>query len=337
MIILPQTIKTKWNSKHVKYYKSKGYNYTGIGTELEVNVLDLPLNSQIKVNVICDYCNKELIIQYFRANENMKISCNHCRPKRTKELYGWSSTWELEQSKKSIKRTNIEKYGFEHNSYNPEIIEKRKQTTLKHYGVTCCFKSEVIKQKIKNNNLRKYGVEHTSTLTSTKNKLKQTNIERYGVDSVFKIPEIIKKANINRLKTLYKNGTGVCSKQQKHICDLIKGELCYPVSRCQLDIAFPLEMIYIEYDGGGHNLNVKMGQITQEKFDIQTIKRYKYLKSLNWKLIRIVSMKDKMLSDEQFIELINNAKQYLLNSNHTWIEINIDNMKIINVIEIKNI
>jgi len=335
MIILPQIIETKWNSKYVKYYKSKGYVYTGIGTDLEVNVLDLPLASTIAVKAFCDYCDEELVVGYFRANVNMKVSCNHCKSKRTKEVYGWSSTWELEKTKESIKRTNVKRYGVEHNSYNPGTIEKRKQTLLKNYGVTSPLKSQIIKDKIKLNNMKKYGVEHTSTLLSTKNKLKQTNVERYGVDSIFKIPEIMKKANINRLKSLYKNGTGICSKQQKYIHDLVKGELCYPVSQCQLDIAFPDEMIYIEYDGGGHNLNVKMGQITQDKFNMHEIRRQKYLQSLSWKLIRIVSLKDKLLSDEQFTKLINNAKQYLLNSSHTWVEINIDEMKVINAIEAK--
>lgn len=87
MLVLPQTIKTKWNSKHKAYYESKGYVYTKIRDEFEVNVLDLPLISQIKVSAVCDYCGNLLHIGYGRANPGKKISCKHCRPKRMKEEF----------------------------------------------------------------------------------------------------------------------------------------------------------------------------------------------------------------------------------------------------------
>lgn len=332
MIILPQTIKTKWNSKNKKYYESKGYCYSGMNTELEIDVLCLSLSSTISVKAICDYCNKELIVPYFRANIGMKVSCNHCKSKRTKEILGWSSTWELPQSKESIKITNLERYGVEHNSYNKETIEKRKQTNLKKGGFLNGW-TDYTKEKIKSNNLIKYGVEHYSTTEQFKNKVKNTCIKKYGYDNVRKVPQIKNKISIKRINTMYKNGTAPASKQQIYICNLLAGKLNYPIDKCSLDIAFPKEMIYIEYDGGGHNLNVKMGQITKEQFNMQQIKREKYLKSLGWKLIRIISKNDKLLSDEQFFSIISNSKQYLLNSNHTWVEVNIDNMTVINILE----
>jgi hypothetical protein len=149
MIILPQTIKTKWNSKHIKYYKSKGYEYTKIGDEFEVNVIDLPSTSQIKVQAKCDYCEKELTVEFFRANPDMKVSCIKCRSKRTQEEYGYSSTWQLPQTKESIKKTFLEKYGVDHNFKSPEVYEKRKQTFLKKYGVEYITQSKEIQEKIK--------------------------------------------------------------------------------------------------------------------------------------------------------------------------------------------
>jgi very-short-patch-repair endonuclease len=273
MITLPQKIKTKWNSKHKKYYESKNYVYTKMNDEFEVDVLDLPLSSQLMVNAKCDYCNKELEVAYFRANVNMKVSCKHCRPKRTKELYGYSSNWELKKTKESIKKTFIGKYGVDHNFKVKEVQEKRKQTFLK----------------------------------------------KYGVDNPYKNKDIINVNSAKRLQTLYKNGNTPCSNQQKHIFNLVGGKLNYPVSRCMLDIAFPEEMIYIEYDGGGHNLSVKKGSITQQEFDVKQIRRQRYLKSLGWKLIRIICNSDKLPEDNV---IVNDINKCILELEHkSWIEI----------------
>lgn len=326
MLILPQTIKTKWNSKHKSYYESKGYIYTKMSDEFEVDVLHLPISSQIKVRVTCDYCGKEFKVQYFRIQE--KISCCHCRPKKTQELYGYSSTWQLENTKQTIKQSFLDKYGVDNNFKSPEVQEKRKQTFIKKYGVDHPLKSEIVKNKCKKTNLQRYGVEYGLANEDIKNKKKQTFINKYGVDNPFKNKEIMKKANINRLKSLYKNGNGICSKQQKHLYDLLGGELNYPIDNYLLDIVFLNEMIYIEYNGGGHNIPVKLGQISEKQFEHKEIVRYNYLKNKNWKLIRIVCSNDKLLEDNLIINLINECKDYLLNSNHSWIELNIDEMKI---------
>lgn len=58
------------------------------------------------------------------------------------------------------------------------------------------------------------------------------------------------------------------------------------------------------------------------------MKRYSYLKQFNWKMIRIVCKCDKLYEYNKIIELIKECKDYLLNSNHSWIEINIDENKI---------
>jgi very-short-patch-repair endonuclease len=125
------------------------------------------------------------------------------------------------------------------------------------------------------------------------------------------------------LKSMYQNGTGVSSQQQRHICELLNGKLNYPVDRCQLDIAYPDTMIYIEYNGGGH-----YAWDTIENKEKDDMKRYSYLKQFSWKMIRIVCKCDKLYDDNEMINLVNECKDYLLNSKHSWIEINIDENKI---------
>lgn len=123
---------------------------------------------------------------------------------------------------------------------------------------------------------------------------------------------------------MYAKDTGTKSKQQKFISNLVNGKLNYPVSRCQLDIAFPDKMIYIEYDGSGHDLSVKFGDISRDDFYNKEIKRKRYLQNLGWKIIRIISKEDLLPNDEKIIELIQFCEKYL-NNNHSWVEIDIDN------------
>jgi len=65
---------------------------------------------------------------------------------------------------------------------------------------------------------------------------------------------------------LYKNKTGVSSYPQRYICNLLNGELNYPIGNLSLDIALLDNKIYIEYDGSGHDLRVVRGQLTEKEF-----------------------------------------------------------------------
>lgn len=249
-----------------------------------IDILDLPQNSNKLVKCICDYCGIYINKPFNKIDINNKIKI--C----CKNCKG-----------KKSKETCMEKYGVISKSQLPETINKMKQTNIKKYGHNCSLHNEIIKQKVI-----------------------ATNIEKYGVDYVVKNKDIRNKMSVTWANTINMNNNGPSSKQQRYICNLTNGELNYPVNRCLLDIAFPDEMIYIEYDGGGHNLSVKFGQITQDQFDKKEIKRKKYLENQGWKLIRIVSNCDLLPGDLQFMELINECKYYLLNNKNSWIKLDID-------------
>lgn len=129
-------------------------------------------------------------------------------------------------------------------------------------------------------------------------------------------------------KTMYKNGTQQCSTQQKYLYNLLGGELNYPVKNLSLDIAYLNEMIDIEFDGSGHDLSVKLGDISEKDFLKKEKNRRYALYRTGWKEIRIISKLDKLPSDEKIINMINLSKEYFL-TKHSWIKFDIDNNKII--------
>lgn len=248
--------------------------------------------------------------------------------------YGVLYPSQSKEIKQKIINTNLSRYGVKNPSMSQIIRQKAKDTCLKKYGVDNYMDTQECKDKLAKTNLEKYGCINPFQNEEVKERQKQTCIERYGCENVFQnedIKEKIKKTMLNKygveylmqdenyknmvirkgLKTKYKHGTVTCSKQQEYIWKLIGGKLNYPIDKLSLDIAFPEEMIYIEYNGSGHDIDVKYGRLTERQFKYQEIKRYKFLKALGWKQIQIDSSKDYLLNNELFIKEINKAKEYL--------------------------
>jgi len=159
-----------------------------------------------------------------------------------------------------------------------------------------------------------------------KERTEATFLDRYGFKYALSSPEIRGKIR----QTLYKNGSAPCSIQQKYIHNLIGGKLNYPVKTSSLDIAFLEEMIYLEYDGGGHKNSIIYGTVTEKEFIKRERNRTYGLLRSGWKEIRIISEKDDLIpSDTKLLEILSYARTYL-NQNHHYIKFNIDNSKIIN-------
>jgi hypothetical protein len=139
------------------------------------------------------------------------------------------------------------------------------------------------------------------------------------------------KCRVSRiLKTKYKFGKHPCSRQQKHIHNIVGGVLNYPVGNSVLDIAFPENKIYIEFDGSGHDLAVKIGQISKEEFDEKEKRRRYSLYRRGWKEIRIISKRDRVPAPEKIKSIIDYACGIL--ENNSWIVFDIDN----NLVKYKN-
>ena len=124
-------------------------------------------------------------------------------------------------------------------------------------------------------------------------------------------------------KTLSAAGKVKSSTQQRLICSLVDGQLNFPWNASWLDVAFPNERIYIEYDGSGHDLLVKKKSCTAEAFaEGQKRRTYALLKD-GWKEIRIVSKRDKLPNNDGIINMIEIAKM-ILDDGHSYVKFDID-------------
>ncbi len=227
------------------------------------------------------------------------------------ERYGTIYPMQNEEVKQRQINVFLEKYGVTSYNKTEEGKEKYKQTCLEKYGVENSFQNEDFQKKQVNTCLERYGVENVFQLEEVKNKSKQTMLNKYGVENALQNDEIKQRAIKNRVITLYENNSVPTSKQQEYLHNLLGGILNYPEDCFNLDIAFPNEKIYIEYDGGGHDLAVKIGRITEKQLKREDMKRYFILKKLGWKQICIKSPNDYLPIDEIIKKEIAEAKLWL--------------------------
>lgn len=285
-MIITKEVKIICRKANKKYYEGREDEYIA-GIDIFIALDNLSHNSSIRIETYCDYCLENGINTI--CNKSYKEYLNQ----RKDVAKDCCSTC---QSKK-IKDVSMKKYGVENPSQTPEAI-----------------------QKIENVFLQKYGVKNIMFLPETFDKILATTEERYGY-------KYILGTNYGRerfSKTMYSNSTSPCSSQQKHIWNILGGELNYPISGRNVDIAFLDEKIYLECDFSGHWMNIHRNKISETKFYANQISRTKQLLDCGWKEFRIISRNDNIPTTEVLFWIKNHAFDYLKSGRH-FINYDLDN------------
>lgn len=206
-------------------------------------------------------------------------------------------------------------------------IEYRKYLLQNKNGIAC---SDCRYKKIEITNLERYGNKCSLRNEQILNKSKETNLKKLGVEYPFQSKYILDKIIDIQIKNNGKIGRAVnTSSQQIYLNNLYGGELNYFIKPYCIDIYFKNENIICEYDGGGHNMLVKYGKLTENEFKIKEDGRSDFLQKMGYKEFHIISTTDKLPKDEDLINIKKNAFYYLLNQNGKYYSYNIDTKKII--------
>jgi hypothetical protein len=274
-------------NRRIPYYRDKGYEIPMmIGKKgkpvidysktILVYINDMPQYSESKVLITCDY-NEEGCRGTYEKNSGDYIK-NNINSVVHKDC--------CSNRKCQVKKTaecNLINYGFEYHVNQEDFMKNTQKTNVERYGSPYVMGTDYFKQK---------------TLEVLNNK--------YGVDNISQLEEV----KIKKAETFYKNGSVKTSRQQEYLWRLLGGELNYANNTPSLDIAFPEQKVYIEFNGKGHDLCVKTKQMTQKEFDNRERRRYHYLKNLGWKGIFINSEQDYLPNDEVIINEINKALEW---------------------------
>jgi len=274
-------------NKRIPYYREKGYiiptkidkykrTVIDYSKTLTVKTEDMPIYSEAKVTVKCDYqeegCRdvyEKNVGDYIKNNINSVVHTDCCANRKC-------------QTKKTAE-CNLINYGFKYHINQPEFMEKMKRTNLEKYNSEVLFGSD-------------YFI----------NKTKEVVKEKYGVDNISQIESV----KLKKSETFFRNGSTRTSRQQIYIHQLFGGELNYSNNTPSLDIAFPEDKVYIEVNGSGHDLCVKMGNMTEKEFKEREKRRYYYLKRRGWKVIFINTVRDYLPSNEVLLEEFNKALEW---------------------------
>ncbi len=122
------------------------------------------------------------------------------------------------------------------------------------------------------------------------------------------------------IKIRLTGGKSTVSKElSKHFtiidCDIIARKVLDIYPQILIDIRKQFGNEY--FDNDGNLIRKKIGNYIFSHPDKKQYRRKYVLQKYGWKLIRIISYKDKLYSNEQLLNLIDEAKQYLLNTKHT--------------------
>ena len=205
-LILPQTVKVRTSGPNCKHFREKGYEFEKCGDFIEVNVLDLPKGSNIKVKVVCDICGKITETRYARVvecnKENELIICtsNSCKNKKSEDTcikkYGVKHPMQCKEIQNKAKDTNLGRYGAENPMQCKEIQDKAKATCQEKYGGNSAMCSEEIQNKSKTTCLLHWGVNNPIQAQEIKDRQRKTWQKNYGEDiaSPFQVESIKEKS-----------------------------------------------------------------------------------------------------------------------------------------------
>lgn len=288
-LIKPQQVEVKWHPKNIGHYESYGYKRGKMGDIFFVDIEHLSLGSTFLVEIQCDYCEEKYeqkykhYLKFVEKSPIKKDACSDCIGKKREE-------------------SNMLVYGVKMPSALPEVREKIESTNIEIYGAPTPLQSKEWKKGFDERFLNKHGVQYPSQLPH----VRKLSSKRMKIIMSKRFPKA-KTLKINKSK--YR---GVYSKQQVYIHSVTGGEFNKTVGTYFLDIAFPDDKIFIEFDGGGHDLGVKLGKYSKEEFQQKEKERFNFLYyERGWREIRLVSYSDRLPDRENLLGIINEAYKEL--------------------------
>ncbi len=349
MGILTKEVEVRPTGKMIQYYRDRGYD-AKYNQPLIVDVNDLSKNSHIKIDILCDMCKKNIMsVSYQEYNVSIEHTgsyvCKQCSPKKVRQSnlkkYGVPNVRQVDEIKNRSQMTMLERYGVKNYAQTEDYHKKMEHIMMERYGVKNASQMDGHKEKCRNTCIEKYGEDygkhfskraisifeektgysHPLRSPTIKEKRRQTNIERYGVVMPSQLPEVREKMS----QALYSNSSQKVSRQQHYINNIYQGILNFPVKYYNVDIYLPEDNLIIEYDGGGHMLNVVTGRESIDEYNQKEIIRNNIIKKEGYKQMRIISSKDTLPYDQILLQMLLDARSYFsLYPNHSWIEFNIN-------------
>lgn len=224
-----------------------------------------------------------------------------------------------------ICRNSMREY-YESKAYPCKIgdtieIEARDLSQGSHKKITyiCDYCGKEFERVIYSNiRSKKNGIQKDACSDCQTKITKDNNFLKYGVDNPMKVPEIQLRCeqakqnkNFENSKPFscyrFVNGIPV-SLAQDNLAKILDFEINFHYNQYYLDLV--KNDIVIEYDGRGHDMEVRMNKISEQTFiEKEKIKEQKILE--NFRLLRIVDKKDKFKRKENIDKYLSQITDFI--------------------------
>jgi hypothetical protein len=146
MMILTKTLPIRINNKNIGHYLDQNIDVV-YGQVYEMDIKYVSRYSKYKILAKCESCGaeKELPMQKYHQNwdRSGSYNCKAC-------------------NNITLKKSMMEKYGYDNPSRIPDSVEKRKKTCLEKYGTEYVIASEYSKDKTRETLLERFGGHQTN-------------------------------------------------------------------------------------------------------------------------------------------------------------------------------
>ena len=165
----------------------------------------------------------------------------------------------------------------------------------------------------------------------SRQRARMTCLERYGVDNAMKKEEFQRKCEESKQKANFESdknysssgfekGIPVSAGQYQIASFFSDFEVNYHLGKYYIDLFY--NNIAIEYDGKGHDLQVRMGKISLEEFQEKEKQKTDFICQSN-RLLRIKDPKDKVKKENFEIEKLVESIKSFIKSDELYKEIEI--------------
>lgn len=238
-------------------------------------------------------------ITKYNKSYNIVVESNDVNPKSKIVLLDFicDNCGKVFQRRAELYYQRLNKTGDYHTYCSDCVWCASRSTMLQKYGVKFGGQVDGAIQKREQTCLNKYGTTHALRTIQSQDKRKETCLHKYGVDSFSKTQEFKDNAKdyFNKANII------MCSKPQQYIADLFNIPTNVYCHGYYLDMLYD-NIIDIEYDGSGHDLRVKHGNMTQEEFDALERKRYAAIHSYGLKTLTIIGNNKDILPDKDILK-----------------------------------
>lgn len=229
-------------------------------------------------------------------------------------IYGCANPYQNAEIQAKMRETMIARYGVPYSLQNDNIRRKAILTCYSHYGVYYPMQSKEVIRKMTKNSLQKYGTEYPIMSSSVQSIIRRHFLDKYGVEYPLQNYEILNKT----FDQIRKNGYNfvLISNTQKFLSEVYDCPMNVKIHGYYVDLLFDEYNIVCEYDGGGHDLSVKLGQISIQDFELKERYRENAIIQSGYKIIRILNSKDKSIDKQTAIHIKQCGIKFLQNTTY---------------------